>query len=240
MPYDPSIPLNGSLMEASQMRSQFSGLKTLIDNVPAGPPGPAGPQGIPGTEGAEGPAGPQGPWGAQGESGPEGPQGAAGETGSEGPPGGTGAQGEQGPQGSQGDPGPQGPQGEPGAQGPPFANAMVEGVTTLNPGDPATVSVTFDGSNVRFTFGIPRGADGGPGGQGAQGEMGPQGPEGPQGPQGPQGDVSTGQLADAIATTAAIPRSIAPYAGAFSNPPTQAEMQDFASYVESLRLALER
>lgn len=37
---------------------------------------------------------------------------------------------------------------------------MVDSVTTLDPGNPATVGVSFDGSNVRFTFGIPRGSDG--------------------------------------------------------------------------------
>lgn len=34
---------------------------------------------------------------------------------------------------------------------------MVDGVTTLNPGDPATVGVILDGSNVRFNFGSLRG-----------------------------------------------------------------------------------
>jgi hypothetical protein len=47
-----------------------------------------------------------------------------------------------------------------GAQGPPFANAVVDSVTTLNPGDNATVQTTFDGSNVRFQFGLPRGFNG--------------------------------------------------------------------------------
>ncbi len=41
-------------------------------------------------------------------------------------------------------------------------------------------------------------------------------------------------------TTATDPAGIAPYAGSFSDPPTQAEMQSFAAYVESLRAALER
>lgn len=45
---------------------------------------------------------------------------------------------------------------------------MVDGVTTLDPGQQATVGVSFDGSNVRFTFGIPRGSDGA---QGAPGEV---------------------------------------------------------------------
>ena len=64
------------------------------------------------------------------------------------------------------------------------------------------------------------------------------------GPEGPVGEVSTEQLDSAIATTASVPASvpasIAPYGGSFSDPPTQAEMQDFAGYVESLRAALER
>src|ERR1043165_4374742 len=34
MPFNPLLPLDGSLMEAPEMRSQFTGLKTLIDNVP--------------------------------------------------------------------------------------------------------------------------------------------------------------------------------------------------------------
>ena len=66
MPYNPALPLDGSLMLAPEMRSQFAGLKTLIDNVPAGPPGP---QGEVGPQGGQGEAGQQGP---QGERGPEG------------------------------------------------------------------------------------------------------------------------------------------------------------------------
>ena len=54
MPYNPSIPLDGSPMVAGQMRSQFDGLKTLIDNIPAGPAGPQGPQGDPGPQGPPG------------------------------------------------------------------------------------------------------------------------------------------------------------------------------------------
>ena len=47
-----------------------------------------------------------------------------------------------------------------GPQGPPFANAIVGGVSTLNAGENAWVTVSFDGSNVKFFFGIPRGIDG--------------------------------------------------------------------------------
>jgi hypothetical protein len=43
-----------------------------------------------------------------------------------------------------------------------------------------------------------------------------------------------------VATTALNPSGIGPFAGGFSDPPTQAELQDFAAYVESLRAALVR
>ena len=244
------------------MRSQFSGLKTLIDNVPAGPSGPPGAQGIQGPPGAAGTPGPRGVQGAEGVPGDEGPQGDPGPRGEQGPPfanavvdgvatlnpgnpatvnvgfDGTNVhfsfgipRGADGANGADGAAGPQGP------QGPAFASAVVDSVTTLNPGDPATVNVYFDGTNVHFSFGIPRGADGV---QGPAGPDGPQGPTGPQGLQGPQGEVTNQQLISAIATTASDPTGIAPYAGGFSDPPTQAEMQAFANYVESLRAALER
>lgn len=74
---------------------------------------------------------------------------------------------------------PAGPQGPEGPQGPPFAQAVIDAVTTLASTENATVSVSFDGTNVRFTFGIPRGADG---------------------LQGPPGEVSIGQMDAAIAT----------------------------------------
>ena len=90
-------------------------------------------------------------------------------------------------EGSQGQQGAQGEQGVQGVQGPPFAQAVIDGVTTLDPGQPATVSCWFDGSNVHFTFGIPRGADGQ---QGPPGEQGIQGIQGEQGPEGPPGEVT--------------------------------------------------
>ena len=207
MGFNPSLPLDGSLLEAGEMRSQFNSLKTLIDDVPAGPPGPQGAQGEPG------PQGPQGNYGLQGPAGPSGPQG---------------------------DQGLQGAQGEPGPQGSPFATAAVDGVNTLNPGEPATVSTSFSGNIVYFTFGIPRGADGAQGPDGAPGAQGEMGPGGPEGPQGPPGEVSTQQLNAAIATTALNPNGIAPFGGGFSNPPTQAELEAFAGYVETLRAALMR
>lgn len=76
-----------------------------------------------------------------------------------------GPQGPPGQNGSDGGPGPIGP------QGPPFANAVVDGVTTLPAGSPAQVSVSFDGVQVHFTFSIPQGFDGATGPQGLPGEV---------------------------------------------------------------------
>ena len=95
----------------------------------------------------------------------------------------------RGNDGSQGPPGNNGSDGGPGAQGPPFAQAVVDGVTTLNPGDPATVGVSFDGTNVRFTFGIPRGNDGSHGSHGSDGA------------QGPPGEISLAQLNSGLQNT---------------------------------------
>lgn len=78
MPFNPNLPIDDSLLDAGQMRSQFTGLQTMIQQVPAGPAGPAGPGGVPGPEGPAGPEGAQGGQGPQGERGPEGPQGPAG------------------------------------------------------------------------------------------------------------------------------------------------------------------
>ena len=85
------------------------------------------------------------------------------------------------PQGLEGLPG------QTGIPGPAFAQAVVDAVTTLNPGEAATVGVGFDGVLVHFSFGIPRGETGQPGQQGAQGNDGSTGSQGPQGETGPSG-----------------------------------------------------
>ncbi len=57
--------------------------------------------------------------------------------------------------------------------------AQIDGVTTVNPGDPASVSVAVVGSTLGFSFGLPRGdvgLQGNPGGDGNPGPVGPQGP----------------------------------------------------------------
>jgi len=57
--------------------------------------------------------------------------------------------------------------------------AQVDGVTTVNPGDPANVSVSVSGGTLHLSFSIPRGNDGAQGEQGMQGQTGPDGPVGP-------------------------------------------------------------
>ena len=195
--FDPTLPQENTLADAAQMRSQLNGLKALIDAIltvtaaqvdstntlPQGSPANASVSVIGNTlhftfdipQGQDGPQGPPfaqavvdsvttlNPW----ESATVGvsfdgshvrfnfaiPRG---NDGSQGPPGGSGSDGGQGPQG---------------ILGPPFAQAVVDGVSTLDPGQPAWVQTSFDGSNVRFTFGIPRGNDGSNGNDGAPGEV---------------------------------------------------------------------
>ena len=88
--------------------------------------------------------------------------------------------------------------------------------------------------------GGPPGPQGDPGPEGPQGAQGEPGPQGEVGPEGPPGEVSLAQLDGSIAGTALNPSGVGPYTGTFSDPPTQAEMQDFAGYVETLRVGLAR
>jgi hypothetical protein len=142
MPFDPNLPQESTTADAGQMRSQFNGLKDLIDAIPTvtaaqvdavstlDPSNPANasasvvgntlhftfglPRGNDGNQGGAGPVGPEGP------------------------------------------------------QGPAFAQAIVDAVNTLPPSSAATVAVSFDGTFVHFTFGIPQGSDGA---QGLPGEV---------------------------------------------------------------------
>ena len=127
--------------------------------------------------------------------------------GNDGMNGSNGSDGSQGPPGNDGG---QGPQGNDGAQGPPFAQAIVDSVTTLDPGNPATVGVSFDGSNVRFTFGIPRGNDGSNGSDGSQG---------------PPGEISQVQLDNAISGTSANTNGVSTLDTGFADPDMEAMRQ---------------
>ena len=102
------------------------------------------------------------------------------------------------PRGQTGDAGPPGP------QGPAFGNAVVDGVSTLDPGQPASAQAWFDGNVVHFTFSIPRGNDG---------------------VQGPPGEVTNQQLNDAIAGTSANTNTISTLDTTFADPDMEALRQ---------------
>ena len=128
-----------------------------------GPQGPAGPQGMTGQTGPRGETGPQGPRGEKGETGSTGPQGPKGDTGETGPQGPKGDTGETGPQGPKGDTGAPGPKGDPGEKGDPGVTPQltIGTVTTLEPGEDATVAITGPAEAPVLNFGIPKGEPGG-------------------------------------------------------------------------------
>jgi hypothetical protein len=87
------------------------------------------------------------------------------------------------------------------------------------------VQTSFDGSNVRFQFGIPKGQIGN---------------DGMQGPQGAPGEVTTMQLNSAINTTSANSNGVNLLGMTVSDPPTQGEVQAIADKLDELILALRR
>jgi hypothetical protein len=120
----------------------------------------------------------------------------------------------------QGGDGPAGAQGNDGPQGPPFAQAIVDSVTTVNPDTAATVNVGFDGSNVHFAFGIPRGVDGA---------------------NGINGEVTAAELSNAIADTSRNTNAVGTLDTPFSNePPTLADLEIMRQKLNELILAMRR
>ena len=200
MPFDPSLPLPNSPLESRVIRDQLQALFNLINNI--GAVNAAQVDAVNTTD----PGNPA----LAGVS-------VVGDTlhftftlprGNDGQPG---MPGQPGNNGSDGGPGPAGP------QGPPFAQAIIDAVNTLNPGENATVSMTFDGSNVRFTFGIPRGADGAP------------------------GEVSAAQLTDAISGTSSNSNAVPTMDTPFTNdPPSLADIEAMRAKYNELVLALRR
>jgi hypothetical protein len=131
--------------------------------------------------------------------------------------------GSDGSNGSDGTPGTDGGQGPPGVQGPPgppFAQALVDSVTTLDPGQPATVGVNFDGANVRFTFGIPRGSDGTNGSDGSNGAP---------------GEISQAQLDSAINGTSSNSNSVPTMDIPFGDPALEEMRQRLNQLINALR-----
>ena len=254
MPFDPSLPAPNSPLESQVIRDQLQALFVLINNIASiaaaqvdstntlPPSSPANANvtvsgntlhftfEIP--QGQEGPMGQQGPPFAQAVV-------DAVNTVDPGTPAAVGVsfdgtyvrfsfnipRGNDGSQGQQGNDGGQGPPGNDGAQGPPFAQAVVDGVTTLDPGQQATVGVSFDGSNVRFQFAIPRGSDG---------------TNGSDGSQGPPGDISQAQLDSAISGTSANTNSVGTLGQGADGSYNQSQMQDLINKVDELINALRR
>jgi hypothetical protein len=239
MPYDPSLPLPNSPLESQVIRDQLQALFVLINNIVTVTAAQVDstntlPQGSPANVNVSVSGGtlhfsfdiPQGQEGLVGPTGPpfstavvdsvntvEPGTPAAVNVGFDGtnvrftfdiPRGNDGSQGQQGNDGGQG------PPGNDGAQGPPFAQAIVDGVTTLDPGQQATVQTSFDGSNVRFQFGIPRGSDGSNGSDGSQG---------------PPGEISQAQLDSAISGTSANTNGVSTLDNAFADPDMEALRQ---------------
>ena len=136
---------------------------------------------------------------------------------------------------------PAGPQGPQGIQGPPFANAVMDSVTTLAPGTPATGSVSFDGTDVHFAFGIPTGPMGPSGTNGTDGVNGTNGADGAMGLQGPPGEVTLAQLNTAINGTSNTSNGVATLDSPFVNdPPTLADLEMMRAKVNELIVALRR
>ena len=112
--------------------------------------------------------------------------------------------------------GQEGVAGQDGAPGAPFANAVVDSVTTLPPGSPATVTVSFDGTLVHLSYGIPAGEPG------------------------VNGEVTNAQLANAVSGTSSNSNAVMTLGMVVSDPPSQAEMQTLANKMDELLLALRR
>jgi hypothetical protein len=87
------------------------------------------------------------------------------------------------------------------------------------------VGVSFDGANVHFVFGIPKGDTGS---------------DGTQGVQGPPGEVTNAALTAAISGTSNNSNGVTTLGLVVSDPPTQTEMQSLANKVDELLVALRR
>ena len=227
MSFDPNKPVEGTEVDAVELRSQFNGLKALIDAIPTGEKG---------DKGDPGEQGPQGPVGSDGTSiigvsadGSGGLVVSFSNGGSAGPfalP--SGPQGEQGPQGQPGEQGSQGPQGQSGEQG------------SQGPAGTGIASVYADANNnvmVQLTDGTTSGPytlASGP--KGDPGDKGDKGDTGEQGPQGPAGEVSAAQLGEALNAASSNSNSVATLDSPMSDP----DMETLRLKLNELIVALRR
>jgi hypothetical protein len=204
MPYDPTLPLPNSPLESQVIRDQFQALFNLINNIVTVTAAQV--DGVTTVN-------PGDPANVSVSV-----SGGTLHLNFSIPRGNDGAQGASGSNGNDGAPGP---------QGPPFANAIVDAVNTLNPGEPASVGVNFDGTNVRLTFGIPRGNDGATGPTGQNGEV-------------TQVDLNNAQL-NTLSQTSNNSNGVGTLDTPFTNdPPTTADMEMIRQAYNDLVLALRR
>ena len=237
MPFDPSLPAPNSPLQSQVIRDQLQALFVLINNIvsittaqvdgvntlPAGSPAQVNVSVSGNTlhfsfdlpQGQEGPVGQQGPPFANAVV-------DAVNTVDPGIPAAVGVSFDGTnvrftfdiPRGNDGSQGPPGNDGGQGAQGPPFAQAVVDSVTTLDPAQQASVGVNFDGSNVRFSFGIPRGSDG------AEGQP---------------GEVSQAQLDSAITGTSANTNSVSTLDNTYGDPASEELRTKVNELINALR-----
>jgi hypothetical protein len=205
MPFDPNLPAANSPNSSAQMRAQLTGLKDLIDAVSGVTSAQVDavntlPPGTPATVAVS-------------------VSGTVLHFTFELPQGNDGGQGEPGSSGSDGGPGP------PGQNGEPFTNFVVDGVTTLNPGDNATVNANFDGTAVRLSFGIPRGDNG---------------DAGPPGSEGAPGEVSNSDLQAAINGSSANSNGVSTLSFGANPSYDPAQQQEIIAKINELISALRR
>lgn len=130
------------------------------------------------------------------------------------------------PRGNEGPTGTPGADGLTGPPGPALAAVVVDAVNTLPAGSAATVSSTFDGTNVHLTLGIPAGFNGNDGATGAPGAP---------------GEVTSAALATAISGTSSNANAVPTLDTPFTNdPPTLADMETMRAAHNALVLALRR
>lgn len=100
-----------------------------------------------------------------------------------------------------------------------LASAVVDEVTTLPPGSPATVTVSLVDAVLHLSFGIPQGSNGS---------------DGPPGPQGGPGEVTNATLADAVSSTARNPTGLTPMTTPFADPASEELRGNFNALLGAL------
>ena len=124
---------------------------------------------------------------------------------------------------------------------PTVTTAQVDAVTTLNPGDPATVGVSIMGSVLHLTFGIPQGVDGTQGNDGPEGPQGIPGPAGEPGTPGPPGEVTFADLTTELTNNTSANSNGVSTLNIFANdPPSQWDVQQIIDKLDELINALRR